>query len=153
MNVTTGPWSGVHAVFDRLEGSWDLDRTIEDQATMTGTARFTRQHADVLAYREEGRVRLADGKVLDAHREYRFERAPRGFTVFFAEEPPRVFHQIELACDGDAFAGHATHLCSPDIYDSSYRFLADGTFVIGHTVRGPRKDYVSATLFKRRKAP
>ncbi|MEJ8812512.1 DUF6314 family protein [Variovorax ureilyticus] len=150
--MTTGPWHGAHVVFDQLEGAWDLDRNIENQATMTGTAVFERRQPDVMAYREEGRVRLAGGKELDAFREYRFERAPRGFTVFFNEAPPRVFHHIELERDGDAFAGLATHLCSPDVYDSSYRFLADGTFVVCHTVRGPRKDYVSATLFKRRKA-
>lgn len=151
--MTTGPWRGAHAVFDQLEGAWDLDRTIENQAAMTGIARFERRHSDVLAYHEVGRVRLAGGKVLDASREYRFERAPRGFTVFFSETPPRVFHHIELERQGEAFTGQATHLCSPDVYDSSYRFLADGTFVVCHSVRGPRKDYVSATLFKRRRAP
>ncbi|WP_256330459.1 DUF6314 family protein [Variovorax sp. YR216] len=148
--MTTAPWRGADAVFDQLEGAWDLDRTIENQATMTGIALFERQHPDVLTYREEGRVRLAGGKVLDASREYRFERAPGGFTVFFNEAPPRLFHHIELQRQGDAFGGLATHLCSPDTYDSSYRFLVDGTFVICHTVRGPRKDYVSATVFKRR---
>jgi len=70
--------------------------------------------------------------------------------VYFAEEPPRLFHQIELRPDGDAFAGSATHACSPDVYRSDYRFLADGTFVIRHAVRGPRKDYVSTTVFRRR---
>ncbi len=45
----------------------------------------------------------------------------------------------------------ATHLCTPDTYDSSYRFLGDGSFVIRHTVHGPRKDYLSATTFRRRR--
>jgi hypothetical protein len=143
-------WGGVDALFDRLEGAWDLGRTIESQATMTGIAEFRRHDPNTLGYREEGRVQLSDGKGFDAHREYRFERAPHGFLVFFAEEPPRLFHRIELIRDGDALAGSATHLCAPDVYDSDYRFLADGTFVICHTVRGPRKDYVSTTVFKRR---
>ena len=141
------------AVFDRLEGAWHLDRTIEHQATMTGTAVFRRHGTDVLHYREEGRIRLADGKAFDGHREYRFERAPGGFTVFFAEAPPRLFHRIEVARDADGFTGSATHLCAPDTYDSSYCFLADGSFVIRHSVHGPRKDYVSTTLFRRDGAP
>jgi hypothetical protein len=143
-------WGDRDALFDRLEGVWDLARNIEGQATMTGIAEYTRHGLDVLAYREEGRVLLAGGKAFDAHREYRFERAPRGFAVFFAEDPRRLFHRIELACDSDALAGSATHQCAPDVYDSTYRFLADGTFLVRHAVRGPRKDYVSATEFKRR---
>lgn len=146
------PWGSPDAVFDRLEGAWSLDRTIEGQASMTGTAMFTRLDTGMLKYREEGRIRLADGKEFDGHREYLFERAPGGFDVFFAEQPPRLFHRIAIVRDGDALAGSATHLCTPDTYDSSYRFLGDGTFVIRHTVLGPRKDYLSATTFRRRSA-
>jgi len=149
----SGCWGDADALFDRLEGTWDLDRTIETQATMTGIATFKRQDGDTLAYREEGRVQLADGKVFEAHREYRFKRAPRGFTVFFAEVPPRVFHHIELTRHDDALLGQATHHCTPDVYDSTYRFLGEGAFIIRHAVRGPRKDYVSSTIFKRRETP
>ncbi len=146
-------WGDADALFDRLEGAWDLRRTIENQATMTGVATFRREDPDAMEYREEGRVRLATGQAFDAHREYRFERVPHGFSVCFPEEPPRLFHRIELMRDGDALAGSATHLCSPDLYSSNYRFLADGTFAIRHEVRGPRKDYVSATVFRRRETP
>lgn len=147
------PWNSADAVFDGLEGTWDLVRTIEKQATMIGIAVFTPQHATMLKYREDGRIRLAGGKELDAHREYRFERAADGFAVYFEEEPLRLFHRIRIVRDTDALAGSATHLCTPDTYDSSYRFLVDGSFTIRHTVRGPRKDYVSTTAFKRRRAP
>lgn len=150
--VIPGPWGGADSVFDGLEGRWNLVRHIENQATMAGTAVFGRQDAGVLKYREEGRVRLTDGKTFDAHREYRFARAANGFAVFFEEEPPRLFHRIGIAPDGDALAGSASHLCTPDLYDSTYRFLADGRFTIRHTVRGPRKDYVSTTVFRRARA-
>lgn len=143
------PWGTANAVFDGLEGTWDLVRTIEDQATMTGVAVFTPQLGTMLKYREEGRIRLADGKEFDAHREYRFERSAHGFEVYFEEEPLRLFHRIGLAFNAGALVGSAAHLCAPDIYTSSYRFLVDGSFTIRHTVRGPRKSYVSATVFKR----
>ncbi|SDZ20791.1 hypothetical protein SAMN05518854_104234 [Variovorax sp. YR266] len=144
------PWGTADTVFDRLVGAWDLERTIEGQASMTGTAMLTPLETGMLKYREEGRIRLADGKEFDGHREYLFERAPGGFVVHFAETPPRLFHAIGIMRDGDALAGSATHLCTPDTYDSSYRFLADGSFTIRHTVHGPRKDYLSATVFRRR---
>lgn len=143
-------WGTPDTVFDGLAGAWDLDRTIESQASMTGIAVFTPLEPGMLKYREEGRIRLSDGKEFDGHREYLFERAPGGFVVHFAETPPRLFHAIGIVRDGDALAGSATHLCTPDTYDSSYRFLADGSFTIRHTVHGPRKDYLSATVFRRR---
>lgn len=149
---SSAPWGDPGSVFDRLPGTWALERTIEGQASMTGTATFAPHEAGLLKYREEGRIRLADGKEFDGHRDYLFERAPGGFLVHFAETPPRLFHAIAVVRDGDALAGSATHLCTPDTYDSSYRFLPDGSFTIRHTVNGPRKNYLSATVFRRRGA-
>lgn len=142
-------WRDADTVFDGLEGAWDLDRTIENQARMTGTAVFA-PFGTMLKYREEGRMRLFGGKEFDAHREYRFERAPDGFTVHFEEEPLRLFHRVRIVSDADDFVGTATHLCMPDSYESSYCFVADGSYMIRHRVRGPRKDYVSTTMFTRR---
>ena len=150
LSPISSPWGSPGTVFDRLAGEWSLRRNIEGQATMSGVASFTPlQTADMLKYREEGRIRLADGKEFDGHREYVFERAPNGFVVHFAETPPRLFHTIAIVRDGDTLAGSATHLCTPDTYDSSYRFLPDGSFTIRHVVRGPRKDYLSDTVFSR----
>ncbi|MFM9925788.1 DUF6314 family protein [Variovorax sp. H27-G14] len=143
------PWGTPDTVFDALIGAWALERTIEGQARMSGTAVFSPLGPHMLKYREEGRIRLADGKEFDGHREYLFERAPAGFLVHFAETPPRLFHAIAVVPDGDALAGSATHLCTPDTYDSGYRFLPDGSFTIRHTVHGPRKSYLSATAFTR----
>jgi hypothetical protein len=147
---TSTPWDAPDQVFDRLEGLWTLARTIVDQATMQGQAEFRRDGAGRLAYRETGRVQLlASGQSFEGHRDYLFERSPDGFSVFFAETPPRLFHRIALAPDGDALAGSAGHLCVADQYDSRYRFRADGTFEVAHTVAGPRKDYLSRTVFTR----
>ena len=143
-------WGTSETVFDGLEGAWDLDRVIEGKATMVGIARFTRLDAGQLKYREEGRIQLAEGQAFDGHREYVFARSPGGFSVFFAETPLRLFHDIAIVRDGDALIGSAGHLCVADQYDSRYTFLADGSFTIAHTVNGPRKDYLSRTVFRRR---
>lgn len=148
--VTSGarlPWGGPDAVFDRLAGNWRLHRTIEGQAEMKGTARFTALETGMMGYREEGRLRLADGNEFSAHKDYVFERAPDGFKVHFSETPLRLFHGIVLRSDGGVLRGSATHLCQPDTYDSRYSFRADGTFTIQHIVHGPHKDYVSVTAF------
>lgn len=143
-------WGTPDTVFGLLEGAWDLDRLIEGKATMLGTARFTRLDAGSLKYREEGRIHLPDGQSFDGHREYVFEGIADGFSVYFAETPLRLFHEIAIVREGDELVGSAGHLCVADQYDSVYRFRADGSFVIEHLVKGPRKDYLSRTVFKRR---
>lgn len=132
-------------MFDRLAGTWQLRRTIEGQAEMRGTATFTVLETGMMKYREDGRLRLADGNEFSAHKEYLFERTASGFKVYFAETPLRLFHSITLGRDGGSLHGSASHWCQPDTYDSQYVFREDGTFTIQHTVRGPHKDYVSVT--------
>jgi len=148
-----GIWGGPDGVFDRLEGEWALERTIESlEASMSGIARFTRLGCG-LHYREEGLTRLANGQLFNAHREYCFERQPQGFAVFFAEMPPRLFHRIDITATGAGLRGSGAHLSTPDTYDSTYEFLPDGTFVTRHEVRGPRKAYTSISTFRRVSCP
>ena len=153
--LSLSPWGEADEVWRRLAGSWTFERAIEGQASMHGTAVF---HAvpdaipATLHCREQGRLRLLDGRSFDAHREYLYQGSPGGFAVLFAERPPRLFHEIALlpGDDGDtAWTGTAAHLCAADLYGSLYRFLDDGSFTLRHTVRGPRKDYVSLTNFRR----
>lgn len=145
--VSSRSWGCPEAVFDGLAGIWQLRRVIEGQAEMRGTASFTTLETGMMKYREEGRLRLADGNEFSAHKEYVFERTPAGFNVYFAETPLRLFHGIALRREGGALQGSASHWCQPDTYDSRYSFQDDGTFTIKHVVHGPHKDYVSVTAF------
>jgi hypothetical protein len=143
-------WNSPSEVTKALIGSWSFDRIVEGQATMQGVATFTPLDAERLAYREQGRLKLQNGTELEAEREYVFRKRDQGFEVFFKETPPRLFHAIELAVsDGGGLSGSAGHLCSPDHYQSTYAFLADGGFVIRHIVLGPRKDYTMVTTYSR----
>ncbi|MCZ2498788.1 hypothetical protein GN316_18655 [Xylophilus sp. Kf1] len=149
MDPRAGPWGTADAVFDRLEGRWALDREIAGTARMAGSAVFRRLPDGWLGYREEARVMLADGRSHAGSQQYIFERAAGGFRVHFAETPPRLFHAVAVAAQAGALVGSTTHLCVADTYDSRYTFRADGGFEVVHTVRGPRKDYVSRTVFTR----
>jgi len=115
---------------------------------MTGTATFIPHSAGRLDYREQGQFRLPDGRTLDAERRYIFEETESGFTVFFAETPPRLFHRIELERIGQTLAGNGTHVCRDDHYASRYEFHAEGSFVIVHAVSG-RKAYAMETRYVR----
>lgn len=141
-------WGDASQVAKKLIGSWSFDRVIEGQATMQGIATFTPLDKVRLAYREQGCLKLANGTMVQAEREYVFSISGGGFNVFFKEDPPRLFHEISLsASPGGELSGHARHLCKHDEYRSAYLFLPDGAFVIRHVVRGPRKDYTMNTTY------
>ncbi len=151
------PWPDPGAVLDGLAGQWSLERVVEgrdtNQASMLGIATFRRLESGFVAYREEGRLALPGGETFDAFRDYLFDRLPEGFAVFFAETPPRLFHEIRLerAAIG-TLIGEAEHLCGQDHYATRYVFQPDGSFVVHHDVGGPRKDYVMATEYRRIRA-
>ena len=140
---------GPSAVFPLLAGSWFLDRSIDNGSSMTGTAMFAHCGNGQVEYHEKGRLRLGDGRILDAERLYLFEEDDCGFAVLFAEHPPRLFHRIVLCAIGPSLVGSAEHLCGEDRYDSRYEFRPDGSFVVQHAVRGPRKRYEITTCYWR----
>jgi len=117
---------------------------------MTGTAIIANLSGGQFQYHEQGHLHLADGQVIEAERRYLFEECRGGFTVLFAESPPRLFHRIVLNSAGSSLVGHAMHLCGEDRYDSRYEFRADGSFIVEHAVRGPRKRYAIVTNYSRR---
>jgi len=132
-----------------LAGSWLLRRTIDNGASLSGSATIVRQDDGCFAYHERGRLRLTDGQKIDGERRYLFEACDGGFSVLFAESPPRLFHRIVLDRSGSSLLGRGMHLCGDDRYDSRYQFDADGSFTIEHAVSGPRKRYRIQTLYTR----
>jgi len=141
-------------VLDRLAGRWSLQRIVDGQDTnqgsMHGIATFRRLESGLMAYREEGRLQLRGGEAFDAFRDYLYDGIPNGFAVFFAETPPRLFHEIKLrSAENGALIGEAGHLCGNDHYETRYAFQRDGSFVIRHDVRGPCKDYTMTTHYAR----
>ncbi|MBR0749051.1 hypothetical protein JQ582_34490 [Bradyrhizobium japonicum] len=148
--ATSDGWGAATDVTKKLTGSWSFNRVIEAQATMQGIAVFTPLDGGRLAYREQGHLKLANGTIVQAEREYVFSNSGGGFKVFFREDPPRLFHEISLsASSGGELSGRARHLCGHDDYQSAYMFRPDGTFVVRHVVSGPRKDYTMNTTYTR----
>jgi hypothetical protein len=148
--ATIDSWGDASEVTKKLIGSWSLNRVIEGQATMQGIAIFTPLDRGRLAYREQGYLKLANGTIVQAEREYFFSNSDEGFKVFFKEDPPRLFHEISLSVSsGGALSGRAGHLCKRDDYQSAYMFLPDGTFVVRHVASGPGKDYAMNTTYTR----
>ena len=70
-----------------------------------------------------------------------------GFAVRFVESG-ELFHRVLLVQDGDVLRGEAEHLCGADLYASTYE-IGDGGFAVRHRVKGPRKEYVMRTVYRR----
>ncbi len=135
-----------------LTGHWTLSRAItaaDGTATFSGTAEFVPLQSGALHYTERGVLTLPHGQNLSAFRTYIFQLHETGFTVFFDEIPPRLFHDVKLVPEGAVLLGSVSHFCAPDTYVSSYRFLPDGSFQIVHDVTGPKKSYASTTRYLR----
>ena len=116
---------------------------------MTGRAVITDKNDGQFGYREQGQLRLSDGRLIDAERCYIFAEDAAGFRVLFSESPPRLFHRIALSRVGPNLIGDGIHLCGDDRYDSRYEFRVDGSFIVRHGVVGPRKRYTIETRYCR----
>jgi hypothetical protein len=136
-------------VFERLLGRWSFVREISGQGSMTGAATFERVDANCAEYRESGELRLKGGQTLRAEQRYVYAKVEGGFTVCF-HDTGELFQRVVFAAgEGEVWKGSASHLCKADVYDSEYCLRGDGTFVVHHAVRGPRKDYEIRTVYRR----
>lgn len=130
-----------------LAGAWRLTRCVEDFAaglsgTFVGVAEF-RADGDGLAYNERGELRW-DGHVLPAWRALRYRH--RGAGLLRVEfDDGRHFHDLALA------TGHCavTHPCRDDEYTGEFRIHSADRWRQVWRVRGPAKDQLLRTEFRR----
>ena len=127
-------------------GEWQIDRQIIDmmgqsEGTFQGTAAISASD-DGMYYLEQGVLRMGNS-ALSATRSYVWRDAEHGISVFFDDGRP--FHDIRLV--GETAA--AAHFCDPDQYDVSYDFSDWPVWTANWRVRGPRKDYVMRSIYRR----
>jgi hypothetical protein len=94
---------------------------------------------------------------------YRYSEAEDRMSVWFVKpdrnlEVDYLFHEVsfaapEEASEEGACVAEADHLCVEDMYETKYRFPMKGialrAFQVTHTVKGPSKDYVAMSEFRR----
>lgn len=127
-------------------GQWVLNRTIRDNllgqnGTLAGQVVFTPTDSDRLTYDETGILNLISGATLVASRQYLWRFLHD--AVFVTFDDGRPFHQFVPA-------GHAAgtdHPCGQDFYAVRYDFTQWPRWVAVWTVTGPRKDYVSTSVY------
>ena len=130
-----------------FEGAWRLERRIEDALAgetwaFTGQARFE-PLGDGLDYRETGTLSSPGGYSMQAERRYLWRTGAAGLDVYFAGGG--FFHHIPAG----ELHPEAAHPCGADLYRVRYDF---GDWPCWHAmwqVRGPRKDYVLHSSYRR----
>ncbi|KAK6413118.1 hypothetical protein LTR95_017892, partial [Oleoguttula sp. CCFEE 5521] len=172
----TGTYT-ARAALRALQGNWDVHRRITSyndtypSGVLTGTASFHFRAPTDAAYDleylyvESGTFTLSTGATMNASRRYvySYSEAQDKLSVWFVKpahdlEVDYLFHDLTFAPPAEAEdAGHhiakADHLCVKDMYWTEYRLPIKGialqSFQVEHKVKGPDKDYVSFTDYRR----
>lgn len=121
---------------------------VTPHATVRGTAVINILSPGRALYLEDAQVRLATGETLAGKQSYLYQRQEAGFDILFAKTK-LLFQSLHFQRNGDTFTATAVHQCLQDNYSSEYVLRTPGSMFVRHVVRGPAKDYVSATTFQR----
>lgn len=134
--------------FEKYLGAWTFDRQISNGCTMSGDAVLTAD-GDGAVYVERGSLVLEDGQALDFSRTYFYQWLNGILKVFFDPQRQRLFLALNMSADGNTIEGSDVHFCGDDVYRSRYQFFEPNRFRTTHDVRGPRKAYISETIYWR----
>ncbi len=127
-------------------GTWLLRRQIDDRLSkqtgeFDGTATLSKDTNGGLTYFETGAMKFGGGPVMTAERRYLWAFEAGHIDVNFADGVP--FHRFIPK-------GHVAgtdHPCGADFYTVRYDFRAWPEWSAVWTVTGPRKDYVSTSVY------
>jgi len=132
-------------IFNALEGTWQIARTITPGGRFAGQGAFNMVSDDELAYEESGELTLDSGQVIEAGRRFIYRLEGGVIAVYFddGESKGQLFHRLEFKRN----MATGNHWCKDDYYEAQYSFNLPSDFEITYKVKGPKKDYVSASVF------
>jgi hypothetical protein len=142
-------------VFALLEGEWSIERVIEPGGHFIGMSSFRPMERDVLVYRESGQLVIGDGQIFSSERSYLYSLKDNYIEVVFHDGSSVGEHFVDLIFPENQNnqwpieTVSETHVCRLDNYDAIYRIESEDIFHITYIVCGPKKSYVSRTLFRR----
>jgi len=134
---------------EMLLGRWSFAREISEHGSMNGTAVFQPVSEGRAEYFEFGELALRNGGRLHAEQRYVYKMTDDGFAVYFHATGEIFQRAIFSEHENGEWRASASHICNQDVYDSEYCFGESGTFAVRHAVRGPKKDYVIRTVYRR----
>lgn len=151
-------------LFNLITGSWKISRQIHGIGLLNGDAIFSLNpnNSEELFYSEKGIFKFNDAKSLAATRKYVYRHSGDDILVYFDDklqstDDYRYFHRLNINStdlsheEHDAFELKDVHLCGEDTYNVMYKFNFEkqDEFLIEYNVKGPNKDYLSETIFKK----
>jgi len=140
--------SSTKELFKYFIGSWDINRIVGSVGTAQGIAKFILKENNSILFREDVKVNYNhSSKSESAYKEYIYDynEDNQKLTKKFMDD--RLFY--ELVPDFSKSLAYGDHLCECDFYKATYIFLNEDNFVLSYDVKGPQKDYVIETKFKR----
>lgn len=144
----------IDLIFSSLKGNWQLDRHIYNFGEIKGSARFIEVGQGKLLYREQGMLTMILGAQLSVFREYLYCLDKGKIIVYFVEgsNPKRMFHILNFIStfdQGFPLTASVHHLCKEDLYQGEYLFTSKNQFKLTYVVKGPKKDYITESVFER----
>lgn len=146
----------VKKLFQRLLGTWHIQRLLGQVGIMEGVAHFRAWSPEVWHYQERGIADWKAQKKISVYREYAYLCQEDTIAVHFwdpkLQQPAKLLHTLsfgeEVTSRGVRVA-HGMHQCGEDTYKACYRFFTQDHFELTYQVEGPRKDYKLQTVFRR----
>ncbi|KAF2755973.1 hypothetical protein EJ05DRAFT_502447 [Pseudovirgaria hyperparasitica] len=163
----------------QLERTLSSKLTTHPSGTVEGSATFNTHNESVrdikegeeVMYEESGSFKTNNGLEFSVRRRYLYRYDPKSdeISVLFVKEDGKtddgLFVQLQiLDGENDGITRKArskeTHVCAADLYDAAYEFHTQkpsggeglggmAEFHVRYDVRGPQKDYTSATIYTR----
>ena len=170
MRMSVSTTLSLFRASEYFSGQWSFTRTIrcadsfaEIARIENGSARFDRvedlERKGELLYSESGKLRM-NGKesYLDVTRQYLYRSMTEEskmnvyfFNVHNESEHLKFFHTLHFRQDKEGIGLRATaeHLCIKDLYKVDVRLHNPFVFETRWEVRGPRKNNIISTTFKK----
>ena len=147
----------IKTVFENFQGQWFFDRVMdcfltEETTIASGISRFSKdKEKSVLQYQEDGNAVF--------NQEYKSEFS-RKYCYQLKDDLLNIYH-VGDQLDGQFYQSYLldatekklncleTHYCGDDKYAGHYTLIDDNNFTLMTRIKGPRKDCIIRTNFKR----
>lgn len=136
-------------LFKSLAGSWSLERNISTGEKLNGKAVFESISDTAFLLREEGELKLLNGTVIPASRNWFWHLLNNStFEITYDEDRLQDYHLLHMSQAEECWSGSSKHLCGEDLYSGMYRFF-ENRFEITQMIKGPNKDYSVSSIYSK----
>jgi len=136
-------------IFESLDGKWSLLRSLGEHGIIHGTAIFDKSsNSSMLLYREDFLIKNFNQNTMQSYKEYEYYYDQGKIIKYFKPVNNKNLRFYELKFIENNFA-IAVHICNLDRYEAEYRFYNLNNFKLKYYVKGPNKDYIIDTEFRK----